>query len=491
MMRDLDASSPVVWPPWCYSVDIKRDIDLFGLPKSRRSGVGMQIEHSVNNNNTTSTNNNRVAAAADVKTERLSPVAAAGGDSASSRSGTPSSSCYPNTPPGVAAAADRVSSPAPNRNCSDLIRSLAAKYQNANPSEYMPSRNGLSLGILSAATAAAAAAAAAATSTKDNGCEGSLLNPGFPFATPTIPGTNVPMFPPMMDMSSTQALLSMVRSSQFDAFMSGKTGGGTKRPCSTSSSSSNPLHPHNIGSAAAASASEQNPLDLSSSSSPCKKPRKGHPPAAGSHWETAAAAAGSFAETFLNIPAFGLALQKSREKVALTCNGVGGNNKRLGSVSPKPSKAPSKQSPCHQAAPSRVLPCASTCSAPSATSTADKHTCPNAADKSTVSSWTVDDVCDFVGTIDLCAEYSQCFREQSIDGTALPLLSEDHLTGTMNMKLGPALKFRAVLAQKLGNCAVCMHCAHCHGAQSHGAGRHSPGPGNNNNNNNSSSSAQC
>lgn len=72
----------------------------------------------------------------------------------------------------------------------------------------------------------------------------------------------------------------------------------------------------------------------------------------------------------------------------------------------------------------------------------------------------------------------QCFREQSIDGIALPLLSEDHLTGTMNMKLGPALKFRAVLAQKLGNCAVCMHCAHCHGAQSHGASRHTPSPGN-------------
>lgn len=84
----------------------------------------------------------------------------------------------------------------------------------------------------------------------------------------------------------------------------------------------------------------------------------------------------------------------------------------------------------------------------------------------------------------------QCFREQSIDGTALPLLSEEHLTGTMNMKLGPALKFRAVLAQKLGNCAVCMHCAHCHGAQSHastaaaGPPQTSPGPGS------SSSSAQ-
>ncbi|XP_050439579.1 uncharacterized protein LOC126845057 [Adelges cooleyi] len=438
MMRDLDASSPVVWPPWCYSVDIKRDIDAFGLSKSRRPGIaGMQIEHPVNNNTSNTNNNNNKVAAADVKTERLSPAAA--GDSASSRSGTPSSS-YPGTPPGSAAAADRVASPAPNplnRNCSDLIRSLAAKYQNANPNEYLPSRNGLHLGLLSATG-------------KDHG--DSLLNPGFPFVTPTIPGTNVPMFPPMMDMSSTQALLSMVRSSQFDAFMSktGGGGGGTKRPCSSSSSSSN----HQA-------ASEQNPLDLSSSSSPCKKSRKTIVPGMGP-WD----GAGTFADTFLNIPAFNLALQKSREKAA------GGNGKRLGSVSPKPVKPAAKPpSAACQAAANRTLPCVSSCSAAAATTTTasstDRQTCPNAAEKSTVSAWTVDDVCDFVGTIDLCAEYTQCFRDQSIDGTALPLLSEDHLTGTMNMKLGPALKFRAVLAQKLGNCAVCMHCAHCHGAQPH------------------------
>lgn len=254
----------------------------------------------------------------------------------------------------------------------------------------MPSRNGLNLGILSAATAAAVAS-------KDHE-GGSILNPGFPFVTPTIPGTNVPMFPPMMDMSSTQALLSMVRSSQFDAFMSAKTG-GTKRPCSSSSSSSNP---HASGTAAAAAVmSEQNPLDLSASSIPCKKPRKG---LGVGHWESAVAA-GTFAETFLNMPAFGLALQKSREKVAMT----NGGNKRLDSVSPKPAKASAKQSTC-QAAPNRALPCASLCSSTVVTATttaAEKQTCPNAIDKSTVAAWTVDDVCDFVGTIDLCAEYSQ------------------------------------------------------------------------------------
>lgn len=288
----------------------------------------------------------------------------------------------------------------------------------------MPSRNGLNLGIFSAATAAAAAAAA----NKDHGSGdggagvpgGSMMSPGFPFVTPTIPGTNVPMFPPMMDMSSTQALLSMVRSSQFDAFMSGKTGGGTKRPSSSSSSSSNPMHsyphPSVASAAAAAAAAEQNPLDLSSSSVPCKRSRKGLPPsaAASSHWESAAAAAGSFAETFLNMPAFGLAaLQKSREKAALA---NGGGHKRLGSVSPKPARA-AKQATC-QGAPNRALPCVSACAtatavpaAPVAATTnpaADRHhACPSAAEKSTVAAWTVDDVCDFVGTIDLCAEYSQ------------------------------------------------------------------------------------
>lgn len=261
----------------------------------------------------------------------------------------------------------------------------------------MPSRNGLNLGMLSAAAAAA----------KDHhhhhhhhDVGGSLLGPGFPFVTPTIPGTNVPIFPPMMDMSSTQALLSMVRSTQFDAFMSAKTGGGgTKRPSSSSSSSSNPPH-HGGGGASAAAASEQNPLDLSSSA-PCKKPRKGMAPGGGGggvvvgHWESA------FAETFLNMPAFGLALQKSREKAAAVTNGGGG--KRPGSLSPKPTRA-SKQSTC-QAAANRALPCASSCAA--APAAVDRQACPNAADKSIVAAWTVDDVCDFVGTIDLCAEYSR------------------------------------------------------------------------------------
>ncbi|CAG9813370.1 unnamed protein product [Phaedon cochleariae] len=53
----------------------------------------------------------------------------------------------------------------------------------------------------------------------------------------------------------------------------------------------------------------------------------------------------------------------------------------------------------------------------------------------------------------------------------LPLLTEDHLTSTMGMKLGPALKLRSMLAKRLGSCGVCLHCSHCHGSRSpeHGA----------------------
>lgn len=67
----------------------------------------------------------------------------------------------------------------------------------------------------------------------------------------------------------------------------------------------------------------------------------------------------------------------------------------------------------------------------------------------------------------------QNFRDQRIDGSGLPLLTEEHLTSTMNMKLGPALKLRSILAKKIGSCSVCLHCTHCHNATG------SPDPSNN------------
>ncbi|XP_053308275.1 sterile alpha motif domain-containing protein 11 isoform X2 [Spea bombifrons] len=67
-----------------------------------------------------------------------------------------------------------------------------------------------------------------------------------------------------------------------------------------------------------------------------------------------------------------------------------------------------------------------------------------------LSKWTVEDVCSFVGSLSGCGEYVQVFREHSIDGETLPLLTEEHLLNNMGLKLGPALKIRAQVAKRLG-----------------------------------------
>ncbi|XP_069466155.1 sterile alpha motif domain-containing protein 11 isoform X2 [Ambystoma mexicanum] len=67
-----------------------------------------------------------------------------------------------------------------------------------------------------------------------------------------------------------------------------------------------------------------------------------------------------------------------------------------------------------------------------------------------ISKWTVDDVCTFVSGLAGCAEYTQVFRDQAIDGETLPLLTEEHLLTNMGLKLGPALKIRAQVAKRIG-----------------------------------------
>ncbi|CAM1324758.1 Uncharacterised protein g8776 [Pycnogonum litorale] len=102
----------------------------------------------------------------------------------------------------------------------------------------------------------------------------------------------------------------------------------------------------------------------------------------------------------------------------------------------------------------RTASCRSTCT---------NSSCSDSALANEVSKWTVDEVCNFVTSVDTCAEYAEKFREQSIDGAVLPLLTEEHLITNMKMKLGPAIKLRSTLARKIGHCIVCMHCVHCHG----------------------------
>ncbi|KAK5641828.1 hypothetical protein RI129_010375 [Pyrocoelia pectoralis] len=72
-----------------------------------------------------------------VKNERLSPGTP--DTSSRSRSVTPSSASHPDTPP----APEQSTLPSHVRNCSDIMRSLAAKYNHTNPNEYFSAaRNG-------------------------------------------------------------------------------------------------------------------------------------------------------------------------------------------------------------------------------------------------------------------------------------------------------------------------------------------------------------
>lgn len=57
--------------------------------------------------------------------------------------------------------------------------------------------------------------------------------------------------------------------------------------------------------------------------------------------------------------------------------------------------------------------------------------------------WDIEEVCKFVSSVTGCSEYCDVFREQEIDGQALILLTEEHLSNKMGLKLGPALKLKS------------------------------------------------
>ncbi|XP_075856673.1 sterile alpha motif domain-containing protein 7 [Microcebus murinus] len=63
-----------------------------------------------------------------------------------------------------------------------------------------------------------------------------------------------------------------------------------------------------------------------------------------------------------------------------------------------------------------------------------------------IQKWTVDDVHSFISGLPGCSDYAQVFKDHAIDGETLPLLTEEHLRGTMGLKLGPALKIQSQLS---------------------------------------------
>ncbi|XP_034813601.1 sterile alpha motif domain-containing protein 7 [Pan paniscus] len=68
-----------------------------------------------------------------------------------------------------------------------------------------------------------------------------------------------------------------------------------------------------------------------------------------------------------------------------------------------------------------------------------------------IQKWTVDDVHSFISSLPGCSDYAQVFKDHAIDGATLPLLTEEHLRGTMGLKLGPALKIQSQVSQHVGS----------------------------------------
>lgn len=484
----MDTESPVIWPSWCYSGDATPGSDSIidtpsSVPPSKRRRRLERLNGAVtslsttptlsnttstitsspsdytshNNNNNTSTSNNNQSQL--LKHERLSP----GTPDTSSRSLTPSSASHPDTPPvqdmlgGLGGG-----SPLLARNYSDIMRSLAAKYNNANPNDYF-SRNGFPSSTTSqlaqpppqsdryksplhpsippypsfpsAHLPPSTSSSNSSTDLKSpspnynnskpstkasTNSSGPSIQPcGTPGPTSGDYGQQQPMmnpftaaaaasgiFPPLIDMSSTQALLALVRTAK-EAEM--------ERLIKT-------VKPR-----------VDSPLDLSSAGSTgnSNNGNKKQPKIVKTT-STPAIPIG------LNVPGFPSSSFPSSEGTSVAVP-------RPISSSPQPPKR------SESATPPRSIQQQSL--------------------QEDITWWTVDDVCKFVAGIDICAEYEQNFREQSIDGSGLPLLTEEHLVNTIRMRLGPALKLRSLLAKKIGSCTVCLHCNHCHKSSTSAHGR--------------------
>ncbi|XP_065281013.1 polyhomeotic-like protein 2 [Dermacentor albipictus] len=69
------------------------------------------------------------------------------------------------------------------------------------------------------------------------------------------------------------------------------------------------------------------------------------------------------------------------------------------------------------------------------------------------SSWTVDDVVQYISGLPGCERFAGVFREQEVDGRALLLLKSRHLHVNMKLRLGPALKILDDVRSLRGNLA--------------------------------------
>ncbi|XP_055639148.1 homeobox protein 5 [Toxorhynchites rutilus septentrionalis] len=426
-----------------------------------------------NSNNQTSNNNNTSSSSSSgstnnsnnnsIKSERFSPNNNDVQSTASrSRSVTPSS--FSGTPPQTMHAIDVAfpnsipSSgliPSPNsamttgrpkfhaRNYSDFMRSLAAKYNNNNnnttnsSSSNDPSsvknpflepkiRTNQPKSFIENSLVGSKKSSPITSAQVPNPSIMSSLFPGLPFQST--------VFPPLIDMSSTQALVALARAAKDSGIQSllKPEDGGLKKPSAGSRGSSPPP---------GASLTSHFPSPFPPRYLPGMLPNQltvGYPPVQ---------------PTTAAVPVISPLKSPSRPTEGLSTfpldlSSAPSSAKRI-KLSPTPSRnqetSPAPSSTNSQPSESLELKLGA------------PRKCHARIEE--ISSWTVDNVCDFVGSIDICAEYVQNFRDQSIDGAGLPLLTEEHLTNSLGMKLGPALKLKSMLAKKLGGPCPCALCA--------------------------------
>ncbi|XP_074543012.1 polyhomeotic-like protein 1 isoform X2 [Halichoeres trimaculatus] len=92
------------------------------------------------------------------------------------------------------------------------------------------------------------------------------------------------------------------------------------------------------------------------------------------------------------------------------------------------SLSPASSASCHQQPPPPPIPTESS-------ALSCQPACP--------AQWSVEEVSQFISSLQGCEDLAPQFLSQEIDGQALLLLKEEHLMSTMNIKLGPALKICA------------------------------------------------
>ncbi|XP_072304361.1 polyhomeotic-like protein 1 [Eucyclogobius newberryi] len=105
------------------------------------------------------------------------------------------------------------------------------------------------------------------------------------------------------------------------------------------------------------------------------------------------------------------------------------------------SLSPASSASCHQAPPPpppQATPPPSQ-APPPVQSQPSAPSCP----VSSPGQWSVQEVSQFISSLQGCEDLAPQFLSQEIDGQALLLLKEEHLMSTMSMKLGPALKICA------------------------------------------------